>query len=58
MNNFEDAKLRQDMFYLLGQLEAISFPLSGDSNHGYYDLIDSIKEQYKEILKRTVGFKE
>jgi hypothetical protein len=59
MNNFNDAKIKQDMIYLLGQLEAICFPIIGDSdNQGYYDLIDSIKEQYKNILIKTIGFQE
>ena len=55
-----DAKLREDMIYLLGQMQAISFPIvwtdGSDANHAYYDLIDSINLQYKDILKRTIGY--
>ena len=56
----DDPKIRQQMVYLLGQLEAICYPLqTGDAiNQGYYDLIDSIKEQYVSILKRTIGYIE
>lgn len=44
---------RDKMIYLLGQMEAISYPLlqQGEMNHAYYDLIDSIIMQYKSILK-------
>lgn len=44
---------RDKMMSLLGQLEAIKFPLCWQEDHGqaYYDLIYSIAEQYKIILK-------
>jgi len=44
---------RDKMMALLGQLEAIKFPLCWNEGNGqpYYDLIDSIAEQYKSILK-------
>lgn len=46
---------RDKMFLLLGKLEAINFPLlfdDGEVNHqAYYDLIDSIVDDYKSILK-------
>lgn len=55
----EDKKLKQDMMIILGMLEAASYPLcSGDGNSPYYDLIDTIKEQYISIIKRTVGYEE
>lgn len=59
----ENQKLREKMIFLLGQLQAISFPLmwqSGEENinQAYYDLIDSIKEQYVEILKQTIGYED
>ena len=56
----DDPKIRQDMVYLLGQIEALCYPLqSGEGfNQGYYDLIDSIKEQYVSILKKTIGYIE
>lgn len=54
MNN--DKKLREDMFFLLGQIEAASFPF--ETGQPYHDLIDSIIEQYKSILKRTVGYEQ
>jgi len=59
----EDHKLRQDMIFLLGQIEAILFPLmwpNGNEvqNQGYYDLLDSIRNQYVSILKRTIGYED
>jgi len=55
-----DKKLTHDMLTLLGKLEAICFPLMWKSNNEfnqpYYDLIDSIKEQYVDILKKTIGY--
>ena len=58
----EDHKLRHDMIYLLGQLDALAFPLIGDSTDlnvlAYYDLIDSIRAQYESILKRTIGWND
>jgi hypothetical protein len=53
-----DPKLQQDMFYLLGQIDAACFPMHVKHNHGYGDLMESIKEQYVSILKRTVGYEE
>jgi hypothetical protein len=42
---------RDKMVYLLGQLQSIGYPLQqGEMNHAYYDLIDSIIMQYKNIL--------
>ncbi len=45
---------RDKMMFLLGQLEAIQFPLlplEWKKIQGHYDLIDSIVEQYTAILK-------
>lgn len=63
MADYENQKLRQDMVFLLGQIEAIGYPIMwcpGESNvnQGYYDLLDSIREQYVKILKRTIGYEE
>lgn len=60
MNNYESTKLRQNMILLLGQMEAIRFPICGTDklNQGYYDLIDSIYERYVNILKQTIGYEE
>jgi NADH:ubiquinone oxidoreductase subunit B-like Fe-S oxidoreductase len=55
----EDEKLKQKMLILLGQIEAICYPIimgNCGGNGGYYDLVDSIKEQYVEILKQTIGY--
>ena len=41
---------RDKAMQILGQLHAISFPLASD-RQPYYDLVDSIKEQYQELLK-------
>jgi hypothetical protein len=54
-----DQKIRQEMIYLLGQLEAACYPLVGiNINNAYYDLIDSIREQYVKILKQIIGYEE
>lgn len=48
-------KLRDDMMMLKGRLEAIGFPLVWESitnKQAYYDLIDSINEEYESILRR------
>ena len=56
----DDPKLRQNMVYLLGQIEALCYALlcKEEYNQGYYELIDSIKEQYVYILKQTIGYIE
>lgn len=59
----EDQKLRNDMMFLLGQIDAICFPLMWDkgksiNNQAYYDLLDAIREQYASILKRTIGYEQ
>lgn len=58
-----DQKLRQDMMFLLGQIDAICFPITCNSNQeslnqAYYDFLDSIKTQYVTILKQTIGYEE
>lgn len=45
----DDPKIRQNMICLLGQIEAICYPLSEGFNQGYYDLIDSIDEFQEKI---------
>lgn len=56
-----DQKLKEDMFRLLGKLDAIAFPLllseSKGTNQPYYDLIDSIINDYEDILSRITGDK-
>lgn len=45
---------RDKEMHLLGQLESIRFPLASNdvaTGQAYYDLIDSIVEQYKQVLK-------
>jgi len=59
----DNLKLRDDMIFLLGQMESIRFPLiwrAGEDNlnQAYYDLLDSIREQYVKILKQTIGYEE
>jgi hypothetical protein len=52
-------KTRENMLRLLGQFDAIRFPLVGGSvieNQAYYDLLDSMHEQYVGILKDLLGF--
>ena len=55
-----DDKLKQDMYTLLGQIDAISYSFSEGYSQGYCDLIliDAIRCRYESILKRTVGFEE
>lgn len=56
-----DQKLREDMYCLLGKLEAIAFPLMWSDNKGanqaYYDLIDSIVNDYENIISRVMDNK-
>jgi len=43
------------MMFLLGQLEAIRFPLVWESetrSQAYYDLLDSITNQYRGFIKQ------
>jgi uncharacterized protein YegL len=63
MIDYENQKLRQDMMFLLGQIEAIRYPIMWQSgktniNQAYYDLLDSIREQYVKILKKTIGYED
>jgi hypothetical protein len=63
MTSIDNLKLRQDMVFLLGQIEAIRFPLMWHSgqeaiNQAYYDLLDSIREQFVRIMKQTIGYEE
>jgi len=57
----QDAKLRDDMMFLLGQIEAVQYPFiwePGTTNAAYYDLLESIRGQYVRILQRTIGYQE
>lgn len=45
-------ELRDKMNRLAGMIEAIRFPLA-DASPAYYDLIDSIAEQYEAIMKEV-----
>ncbi len=53
---------RDKMMILLGQFNAIRFPLVGKNMNdvqAYYDLIDSMEEQYISIIKEIYpDFKE
>lgn len=55
-------KLRDDMMFLLGQIEAIRYPFVWNeenvSQQAYYDLIDSVRTQYVKILGELIGFKD
>ena len=45
---------RDKMTFLLGQLESIKYPFIWTTelaSQAYYDLIDSIVDQYKSIMK-------
>lgn len=41
---------RDKAMIILGQLQAIRFPLNGETQ-AYYDLIDNISDQYVSLLK-------
>jgi hypothetical protein len=63
MIDSSNQKLRQDMMFLLGQIEAIPYSITlqsgqGSINQVYYDFLDSIREQYVNILKQTIGYEE
>jgi len=47
-------ELRDKMHRIQGMLEAIRFPII-DGNTAYYDLIDSIAEQYENVLKEVAN---
>lgn len=49
-------KTRDNMIHLLGQLDAARFPMTENFSQGYFDLIDSIREQYVKILREIMGF--
>ncbi len=54
-----DPKIRDKMIILLGQIDAIRYPLIWNTDtQGYYDLLDSIRDQYVYILKHTIGYEE
>lgn len=61
MNKIEDEqKLRDNMFRLLGAINAISFPLIWTNNEiynntAYYDLLENLVEQYDAILVEMWG---
>lgn len=44
---------RDKMIYLLGQLQALAYPLPAPHSElsGYYDLIESIIQQYESVVK-------
>jgi hypothetical protein len=58
-----DIHTRDKMILILGQLQSLSFPLMWASNQehtntAYYDLIDSIINQYTTLLTALIGYKE
>lgn len=56
-----EQKTKEKMMFLLGQIEAIAFPLmwteSTHTNQAYYDLVDSIKTQLESIMNDLWGYK-
>jgi hypothetical protein len=57
-----NAKLRDDLMYLLGQIDAIRYPLLWNKeenvSQAYYDLVDSIRSQYVKILGELIGYND
>ena len=53
-------KLRDDMMFLLGQIESMQSPILWDRKRegmpAYYDLIDSIRCKYVRILGELTGY--
>ncbi len=49
MTQTNTPKLRDDMMYLYGQLQALGF-LCIDGNAGAKDLFETVSEQYKDIM--------
>jgi len=47
-------ELRDKMYRIQGMLEAIRFPVV-EAPTAYYDLVDSIAEQYESVLKEVNG---
>jgi hypothetical protein len=43
---------RDKAMQILGQLKAIQFPMASDDSNAFYDLVDSIAEQYAALLKQ------
>lgn len=57
----DNLKLRDEMILLLGQIEAIRFPIiwqagENSNNQAYYDLIDNIRDTYVKILNQIFGY--
>ncbi len=51
-----NAKLRDDMMFLRGQLACLGFiPQCESHNQQLYDLFESVENQYKSILKQLLG---
>ena len=48
-NRMQNIKMRDKMLFLLGHLESIQYPIT-EYHQGYYDLLESIVNQYKAIL--------
>lgn len=42
---------RDKAMQILGQLEAMAFPLSDTESSGMYDLLELIKSEYETLLK-------
>ena len=47
-------ELRDKMHKIQGMIEAIRFPIT-EAPAAYYDLIDSIAEQYESVLKEVTN---
>ena len=53
-------ELRDDLLRLAGKLEALRFPLAWKEgadlfNQAYYDLVDSIGDDYNRVVTRLIG---
>jgi len=53
-----EARIKQEMYTLLGMMDALCFVFIGEKEGHFYDLASSMKERYESILKQTVGFEE
>lgn len=47
--------LREKLFFLQGQLEALGYPfVQGEASQAYFDLWESVRLQYEEIVKEVL----
>lgn len=48
---------REQLFKILGLLDAIQFPLN-DASNGYYDLLEHIQKEYVLLLNMLIEYKD